>query len=59
MAPETGVFEGKADCRDILSEEQVIGSIKQLDGSILAEVKSPIDGVVHIMYPSRFVFPRK
>jgi len=27
------------------------------DGSLISEVKSPIDGVVHTMYPARLVFP--
>ncbi len=57
MAPEAGIFEAKVDYGDILSEGQVIGLIKHLDGSVLAEVKSPIDGVVHTMYPARLVFP--
>ncbi len=57
MAPEAGIFEAHADYGDILSLGETIGLIKDLDGSILAEVKSPIDGVVHTMYPARLVFP--
>ena len=57
MASEAGIFEAKADYGDILSTGQVIGLIKHLNGSVLAEVKSPIDGVVHTMYPARLVFP--
>jgi predicted deacylase len=54
-APVPGVFHAIADYGDILSKGQVIGYIKDLDGSILAELESPIDGVVHTMYPRRVV----
>lgn len=57
MASEAGIFEAHADYGDILSVDESIGLIKDLDGSILAAVKSPIDGVVHTMYPARLVFP--
>ena len=46
-----------ADYGDILMEGQVIGRITDIDGSLISEVKSPIDGVVHTMYPVRLVFP--
>ena len=35
----------------------MIGRITDIDGSLISEVKSPIDGVVHTMYPARLVFP--
>jgi predicted deacylase len=54
-APGPGIFIAHADHGDILKEGQVIGLIKGLDGSILHEVKSPIDGIVHTMYPRRVV----
>jgi len=54
-APEAGMFVAIADAEDILKKGQVIGHIRDLDGSILAEVKSPIDGVVHTMFPRRVV----
>jgi len=54
-SPGPGVFIAIADHGDILKEGQVIGLIKDLDGSILHEVKSPIDGIVHTMYPRRIV----
>ena len=56
-APEAGVFTALADYGDILKENQVIGRITDIDGSLIKEVKSPIDGVVHTMYPARLVFP--
>lgn len=56
-AHEAGVFHAHADYGDILSEGQFIGKITDLDGSTLAEIRSPIDGVVHTMYPRRLVFP--
>ena len=54
-APASGMFVAIADAEDILTKGQVIGHIRDLDGSIIAEVKSPIDGVVHTMYPRRVV----
>jgi predicted deacylase len=54
-APQPGVFHAIADYGDILEKGQVIGLIKDLDGSVLAEIESPIDGVVHTMYPKRVV----
>jgi predicted deacylase len=56
-AIEAGIFEAKADYGDILTEGQIIGLIKGLDGSVFSEVISPVDGVVHTMYPARLVFP--
>ncbi|MCW4048434.1 MAG: succinylglutamate desuccinylase/aspartoacylase family protein [Candidatus Bathyarchaeota archaeon] len=56
-APEAGVFHAIADYGDILTDGQLIGKITDLDGSTLAEITSPIDGVVHTMYPARLVFP--
>ena len=55
VSPVPGIFHAIADYGDILKEGQVIGLMKNLDGSVLAEVKSPIDGVVHTMYPKRVV----
>lgn len=54
-SPGSGVFIAIADHGDILKEGQVIGLIKGLDGSVLHEVKSPIDGIVHTMLPKRIV----
>lgn len=45
-----------ADYGDILREDQVIGRITDIDGSLISEVISPIDGVVHTMSPARLVF---
>jgi len=56
-SPSAGIFEAKSDYGDIISRGQIIGLIKNLDGSVESEVKSPIDGVVHTMYPARLVFP--
>jgi predicted deacylase len=52
-----GVFMALVDQGAILKKDQVIGLIKDLDGSILEEIKSPVDGVVHTMYPRRVVYP--
>jgi hypothetical protein len=53
-----GVFTALVDYGDILEEEQVIGRITDLDGSTLAEIRSPVDGVVHTMYPRRVVLKK-
>jgi predicted deacylase len=57
-APVAGVFQAIADYGDILEEGQPIGKITDLDGSVLSEIRSPIDGVVHTMYVRRVVYPR-
>ena len=56
-APVSGVFQAVADQGDILREGEVLGRITDIDGSELAELVSPIDGIVHTMYPRRLVFP--
>ncbi|TFH15290.1 hypothetical protein E4H04_08635 [Candidatus Bathyarchaeota archaeon] len=54
-SPGPGIWIAKADQGDVLKEGQIIGLIKGLDGSVLHEVKSPVAGVVHTMYPRRVV----
>lgn len=54
---KAGVFMALADQGAILKKDQVIGLIKDLDGSVIEEIKSPVDGVVHTMYPRRVVYP--
>ncbi len=56
-APVAGVFQAIADHGDILEEGQLVGRITDLDGSVLSEIRSPIDGVVHTMYVRRVVYP--
>jgi predicted deacylase len=55
-APKAGIFQAVADQGDVLSAGQSLGRITDLDGSTLAEVISPISGVVHTMYPQRLVY---
>jgi len=57
VTPRAGVFQAAADQGDVLAADQLIGRITDLDGSTLAEVTSPISGVVHTMYPQRLVYP--
>ena len=54
-SPASGIFVAIADHGDILKEGEVIGLIKDLDGSVRGEVKSPIDGIVQTMLPRRIV----
>jgi len=51
-----GVFQGIADQGDILVKGQLIGKVTGLDGSVLEELHSPIDGVVHELLVRRVVF---
>ena len=53
----SGVFHAIADQGDILHKDELIGRITGIDGTELEQIKSPIDGVVHTMYPRRLVFP--
>ena len=55
-AKTCGVFQGIADQGDLLSTGQLIGRVTGLDGSVLEELHSPIDGVVHELLVRRVVF---
>lgn len=54
-APMSGVWTAIADQGDILKDGEVLGLIKDLDGSVLSEVTAPVDGVVHTMFPRRVI----
>ncbi len=55
-AKTCGVFQGIADQGDMISKGQLIGKVTGLDGSVLEELHSPIDGVVHELLVRRVVF---
>lgn len=55
-AKTCGTFQGIADQGDILKKGQLIGRVTGLDGSVLEELHSPIDGVVHELLVRRVVF---
>jgi len=55
-AKVAGVFQGFVDQGDILNSGQRIGVVTDLDGSVLDELYSPIDGVVHELLVRRVVF---
>lgn len=55
-AKTCGTFQGYADQGDILTKGQLIGRVTGLDGSVLEELHSPIDGVVHELLVRRVVF---
>ncbi|MFP3950782.1 MAG: succinylglutamate desuccinylase/aspartoacylase family protein [Candidatus Bathyarchaeia archaeon] len=52
-----GIFHAHVDHGDLIEENQTLGKITDLDGSTLEKLNSPIEGVVHTMYPRRLVFP--
>jgi len=56
-APVAGIFHARADQGDLPKNGEVLGRITNIDGSELCKVTSPIDGVVHTMFPRRVVFP--
>jgi predicted deacylase len=55
-AKTCGVFQGIADQGDMISKGQLIGKVTGLDGSVLEQLTSPIDGVVHELLVRRVVF---
>jgi len=55
--PVAGVFHAMADEGDIVKRDQLIGRITDIDGSELCRILSPIDGIVHCMFPRRLVSP--
>ncbi|MBT5072829.1 MAG: hypothetical protein HOH18_04265 [Kordiimonadaceae bacterium] len=54
-AKSFGTFQGIADQGDILKKGQLIGRVTGLDGSVLEELHSPINGVVHELLVRRVV----
>ena len=55
-AKTCGVFQGIADQGDMVFKDQLIGRVTGLDGSVMEELYSPIDGVVHELLVRRVVF---
>ena len=55
-ATTCGVFQGIADQGDLISKGELLGRVTALDGSVLEELHSPIDGVVHELLVRRVVF---
>jgi predicted deacylase len=55
-ATSSGIFQGMADQGDLLQQGQLIGRITDLDGTVLEEIQSPIDGMVHELLVRRVVF---
>ncbi len=51
-----GTFQGIADQGDIVKKGELIGRVTGLDGSVLEEIHSPINGVVHELLVRRVVF---
>jgi len=55
-APESGIFHAHLDQGELVKENQYLGKITDLKGDVLAEIKSPIDGIIHEMLPNRLVY---
>ena len=55
-AQTSGVFQGIADQGDLIHKGQLLGRVTGLDGSVLEELFSPIDGVIHELLVRRVVF---
>lgn len=56
-APVSGIFQAIADQGDVVKEGELLGRITDIDGSELSRILSPVDGVIHCMYPRRIVHP--
>lgn len=50
-----GTFQGIADQGDVVKKGDLIGRVTGLDGAVLEELHSPIDGVVHELLVRRVV----
>ena len=55
-ASTCGMFQGIVDQGALLTRGQSIGRVTGLDGGVLEELHSPIDGVVHELLVRRVVF---
>lgn len=56
-APVAGIFHALVDQGELVAQDQTLGTIRDFDGSLLRNIVSPIDGIVHCMFPRRFVSP--
>jgi predicted deacylase len=56
-AGASGMFHAYLDQGDKVKRGQIIGKITGLDNSMIREVASPVDGLVHEMLPRRLVYP--
>jgi predicted deacylase len=54
-APLNGIFHAYFDQGDFVEEGEVIGKLTDLKATTLAEIKSPINAVIHEMLPKRLV----
>ena len=54
-APAEGFFHALNDQGDHVARDQIIGRVTAIDGSELATIASPIDGIVHCMFPRRVI----
>jgi predicted deacylase len=57
LADAAGVFKHVYDQGDLMQKGEVIGTICDIDGSILSTLYAPCDCVVHEMMPRRVVYP--
>ena len=51
-----GIFKRIADESDLVNEGDILGTINDLDGTLLQEIVAPCSGVIHEMMPRRVVF---
>lgn len=56
LASASGIFKHIYDQGEAVGEGELIGTITDLDGEILAEVTAPCDAIVHEMMPRRLVY---
>ncbi len=55
-APKSGIFQAYLDQGDMAKKNQQLGKITDLKGDVLAEIKSPMNGIIHEMMPNRVVY---
>ncbi len=53
--PESGIFHAFLDQGEMVEEGQQLGRITDLKGDVLAEIRTPIEGIIHEMLPNRVV----
>ena len=57
LADSAGIFKHVYDQGELMKKGEVIGTICDLDGSVLSTLVAPCDAVVHEMMPRRVVYP--
>ena len=55
LATKTGFFRAFTDYGEVVKNGDLLGRIMNFEGETIEEIRSPIDGYIHCMYPRYLV----